>query len=278
MAARRGGCAFPILLIVFIGLVLTFDGEDEPRPLSPERPAFPEAPLPEDPPVIPRDGEHYGIDDPGPPRDSQGTAFALSRDGLWMTADHVVKGCSILGLATAADRAERSERVIESAVSDAALIADGLPSRAALTLSGEPPVVEADGYHMGFPSGQAAVVHSRFIGQANAIRASGANQPILAWAEIERFPAFDHSLGGISGGPTFDARGRVVGINSASSERRGRVLTTHPAQMVNLVRASRTTPRPDVPMAIPDLRAAVARFEDLYRLGAIRQLFCEVVD
>jgi serine protease Do len=277
-SGRRGGCAFPILLALFIGAVLTFDGGDDRADVEVRRPSVPEAPVDADAPAIamPDLAPQYGIEDPGPPRDSQGTAFAIARNGLWLTAEHVVNGCNLLGLATAPDRAERVDRVVASAVSDAAIISDGLSSAAALPLSAHIPRRGDDGYHMGFPTGRPAVVHSRFIGEANAVRAGGAAQPILAWAEIDRVPAFDHTLGGISGGPTLDRFGRVVGINSASSDRRGRVLTTHPAQAINLVRATRSTTNPDPGAPIADMSAAAARFEALVRAGAIRQVFCEV--
>lgn len=277
-SGRRGGCAFPILLAIFIGTVLTFDGGDARRGTEVRRPPLPEAPIDEDMPTIPVPdmAPRYGIEDPGPPRDSQGTAFAIARNGLWLTAEHVVNGCDLIGLATASNRAERVDRVVESAVSDAAIIADGLPSGVALPLARSIPRLGDDGYHMGFPAGRPAVVHSRFIGEANAVRAGGASQPILAWAEVDRVPAFDHTLGGISGGPTLDRLGRVVGINSASSDRRGRVLTTHPAQAVNLVRAARVTAVPDPVAPIANPLAAVERFDALVRAGAIRQVFCEV--
>lgn len=277
-SGRRGGCAFPILLGLFIAAVLTFDGGRDAPGVEVRRPAIPEADVDGNMPVVPLPdmAPQYGIEDPGPPRDSQGTAFAIAHDGLWLTAEHVVKGCNLIGLATAPDRAERVDRVVASAVSDAAIIADGLPSAAALPLASDIPRRGDDGYHMGFPAGRPAVVHSRFIGEANAVRAGGAAQPILAWAEIDRMPAFDHTLGGISGGPTLDRMGRVVGINSASSDRRGRVLTTHPAQAINLVRAARATAEPDPVAPIGDPAAAMARFVALVRAGAIRQVFCEV--
>lgn len=277
-SGRRGGCAFPIMLALFIGAVLTFDGGRETADIEVRRPPVPEADVAGEIPLtpLPDMAPQYGIEDPGPPRDSQGTAFAIARNGLWLTAEHVVNGCNLIGLATAPDRAERVDRVVASAVSDAAIIADGLPSSVALPLARDLPRRGDDGYHMGFPAGRPAVVHSRFIGEANAVRAGGAAQPILAWAEVDRLPEFDHTLGGISGGPTLDRFGRVIGINSASSDRRGRVLTTHPAQAINLVRASRAAAEPDPVAPIADNGAAVARFIALVRAGAIRQVFCEV--
>ena len=37
-------------------------------------------------------------DRPGGPADSMGTAFAVDRDGAWLTAEHVTHGCTRVGL------------------------------------------------------------------------------------------------------------------------------------------------------------------------------------
>jgi S1-C subfamily serine protease len=279
-----GGCGFNLLLLLFGCIALAQCVREAgvngtaPR-VEVRRPPPSDVSLAEeDTPMIasPGDLPAYGIADPGPQRDSQGTAFAIARRGLWLTAEHVVAGCDLVGLETGEHRAERVDRVVASQVSDAALIADGLPSRDILTLSTAVPQWGEDGYHMGFPAGEPAVVHSRFIGQAQAVRAGGTMQPILAWAELERAPSFDHALGGISGGPTLDASGRVIGINSAASERRGRVLTTHPAQALSLLRAARATAEPVAWAPIPDMAAAIARFTALVGSGTIRAVFCDV--
>jgi hypothetical protein len=52
--------------------------------------------------------------------------------------------------------------------------------------------------------------------------------PTIAWAERGRFPDFSGSLGGISGGPIFDARGYLVGVVVAETPRRGRFDTIAP--------------------------------------------------
>ena len=52
-----------------------------------------------------------------------------------------------------------------------------------------------------------------------------------------RLPEGDGTLSGISGGPVFSTDGRVVGINSASTDRRGRILTVAPDAMMPTVTA-----------------------------------------
>lgn len=284
MAQRRGGCFF-FLLVIFIGVALVSEDEGPSRDWqsNPRRPVAMEdhrAPLPGVEPVpdgqaFPGTLPEFGIADRGRPQDSQGTGFAVSPDGVWLTAGHVVNGCDRVGLATGPNSAERVGQIFESRVSDAAAIQGAAPSALTLALSPVMPREGEDGYHMGFPSGQPAVVHSRFMGRGNAVH-PGRSEPVLAWAEIERFPDFDHGLGGISGGPTLDVRGRVIGINSAAGERRGRVLTTVPEAASGLLRAARLQAAGDPPAMIPNAAVAMARFQNLVRSGAIRQVYCDV--
>src|SRR3546814_9708697 len=65
---------------------------------------------------------------------------------------------------------------------------------------------------------------SELIGAARARRGAGQDtQPVLAWAEHARIPMGDGTLSGISGGPVFAEDGHVVGVNSAATDRRGRI-------------------------------------------------------
>ncbi|MCJ8158106.1 serine protease [Sphingomonas sp. LaA6.9] len=274
MGSRQGCSLLPAFL--FLLLVTLFFGREE-RPVrepdgNPRRPPIEEQmPLPGQLPA-----PEYGIDESGRPQDSQGTAFAISANGLWMTAEHVVRACDRIGLSTGPAQAARVRGVFQSRVSDAAIITDGLPSPEILPLAAHEPVAGADGYHMGFPSGRPAVVHSRLIGPGSAARGPGRTEPVLAWAEVARFPEFDHALGGISGGPTLDAAGTVVGINSAASERRGRVLTTRPDAAINLLHATRLAADRAAPLPIAGVQGALARFQIYADSGAIRPVYCDV--
>ncbi|MBB5684626.1 S1 family peptidase [Sphingobium boeckii] len=284
MAQRRGGCFF-FLLVIFIGAAMVVEDEAPSNnwQANPRRPDLAQghgAPLPGVEPVpesqiFPATLPEFGIADRGRPQDSQGTGFAVSPDGIWLTAEHVVTGCDRVGLATGPNSAERVGQIFESRVSDAAAIAGGARTATTLALSPVMPREGDDGYHMGFPSGQPAVVHSRFMGRGNAVH-PGRSEPVLAWAEIERFPDFEHGLGGISGGPTLDVRGRVIGINSAAGERRGRVLTTVPEAASGLLQAARLQSVSQPPGPIANAAAAVARFQNLIVSGAIRQVYCDV--
>ena len=221
--------------------------------------------------------EQFVIEDnPNGPADSMGTAFAVDRDGAWLTAQHVTHGCARVGLEDGRF-ARPVSRVIESQEADAALLPDSLPSDAALPLSRRIPQPGTPGYHMGFPAGEPTLVMSELIGEASARRGrTDLTQPILAWAEKGRIPSGDGTLSGISGGPVFAEDGHVVGVNSASTDRRGRILTTAPDAVARLTAASRAVD--DRPVAYPfaGLADAESRFTAWLDAGVIRRIFCDV--
>lgn len=226
---------------------------------------------------LPKIGESFVIADPGPQQDSQGTAFAVDRDGTWLTAQHVTHGCDRLGLSDS-NRIDPILDVVESTEADVSVIRNGPRPQFALALTDDLPAVGSLGYHMGFPAGEPSVVASRYIGQTYARRAGpgGQTEPILAWAEGERLPPADGSLGGISGGPTLDERGRVVGVNAASTPRRGRVLTTDPAAIARLVVASAAVDEPGEARALATPARAADLFRTLVERAIIRQVYCDV--
>lgn len=272
-SSSRRGCLPWVLGAVL--LIIWFGGGEEnwgDAPLSVEQfdPRSPRRPIPDI-------GEGFVIADPGPQQDSQGTAFAVDRDGTWLTAQHVTHGCDRIGL-VADDGIDAITDVIESSEADASVIRQGPLPEFALALTEELPEPGAFGYHMGFPAGNPAVVVSRYLGPAYASRGGpgGQSEPILAWAEGERVPSFDGPLGGISGGPTFDEQGRVVGVNAASTPRRGRVLTTDPLAILRLVVASAAVDdRGEVTdLSSPDRAARL--FQALLSRGIIRQVYCDV--
>lgn len=271
--SNRRGCLPWVLGGVL--LWIWFSGDDtqwQDAPLAVERfdPRSPRRPMPQI-------GESFVIADPGPQQDSQGTAFAVDRDGTWLTAQHVTNGCDQLGLVS--DRGvEALVDVFESAEADVTVIRRGPEAQFALALTDELPREGSLGYHMGFPAGRPLVVVSRYIGQTYAQRGGpgGPAEPILAWAEGERYPPVEGPLGGISGGPTFDEQGRVVGVNAASTPRRGRVLTTDPLAILRLVEASAAVDEPGVATELATPASAAALFQVLLDRGIIRQVYCGV--
>lgn len=228
--------------------------------------------------------EAFVIEDrPGGPADSMGTTFAIDRQGTWLTAEHVTHDCARVGIEEGGV-AREVFHVVASREADAALVRGGMPSGQSLPLSDAMPPPGSVGYHMGFPGGQPTLVISELIGAARARRgrAEGGraeeSQPVLAWAERTRIPMGDGTLSGISGGPVFAEDGHVVGVNSAATDRRGRILTAPPDAMTRLVAASRAVN--DRPVAYPfiDLGEAQARFKSWLAQGVIRRIFCDVDD
>lgn len=174
--------------------------------------------------------------------DRIGTGFAIG-PGLWMTASHVVEGCGTLGVVTSATGGLRAALVAAHPVADVSIIRTASSGPAlALALTGDGLNVGQTAFHFGFPEGRPGDAASRLIGRMKA-RTPGRRglEQILAWAETSRVPATP-SLGGMSGGPTVDMEGRVVGVTIAESVRRGRIFTAAPASMAGAVRLSGTSP------------------------------------
>ncbi|MDP6876817.1 MAG: serine protease [Alphaproteobacteria bacterium] len=165
--------------------------------------------------------------DVGDKGSSTGTAFAITDDGWWLTARHVAHGCDAIWLQTAPRKGWRVTQVHLHPNADLALLRTR-SGRAPLALARGAPGRGADGFSLGYPQGRPGDVHARVLGQAR-LKSTGRyriNEPVLAWAEVSRQPHDLPALGGLSGGPMLDDRGRVVGVLVASSKRRGRVMTT----------------------------------------------------
>jgi len=158
---------------------------------------------------------------------SSGTAFSIDSRGLWMTARHVVDGCPKVYVLTGPRRGMLVKRVYVHPSADIAFIVTerGAP---AFAFAWETLRTGQTGYHFGYPKGKPGDVSSRLIGR-RIMRVRGrynTAEPIVAWAERVRVPDSYDGLGGISGGPAFDARGRIIGVTVAGTVRRGRVYTT----------------------------------------------------
>ena len=268
----RGGCGcLPSLLGLVLVLLWFGDMRAPSGPLQVETydPRSPRRPLPEG-------GEQYMIEDKPAPADSLGTAFVIDRDGVWLTAEHVTAGCDRIGVENGRFAVEVTQ-VLQSRESDASLIRDGILSDGALPVTATVPRPGTRGYHMGFPAGRATLVVSELLGSADARRGrSSSSEPVLAWAEQERIPRGEGTLSGISGGPTLDEHGRVVGINSAATDRRGRVLTTDPRAVMRLVRASNAVDDAPPPRRILGVADAASQFEQWLDRGLIRRIYCDV--
>lgn len=200
-----------------------------------------------------------------------GTAFAVG-PGLWLTARHVIDGCRRIGLQTEPRRATRvSGQPLLHPNADMALLTVALPGRP-LPVSDREPAVGAVGYHYGYPGGTAGMVVSTMMG-STVLHSRGRysiDEPALVWAERERRDIAPGSLGGISGGPVLDDSGRLVGSSVAGSPRRGRVYSTVPRTLEEiLARAGSPAPPVRTPATVPTM-------EELETMRAVRKVLCLV--
>jgi len=166
----------------------------------------------------------------GDAEDGIGTAFAINEAGAWLTARHVVDGCSRVGLAVGNGRMVRVDEVRTSEDSDLALlITDRAPVALQLDLDRDLRVGEP-GYHVGFPQGMSGEAASILESRSNLITRGryAMEEPVLAWAEKGRSEGIVGTLSGMSGGPVFDRDGAVIGVTVAESPRRGRIYTASP--------------------------------------------------
>lgn len=276
--ARLGLVIFGLLILVAIVDMVFVPGErPEQRPgqppgtdrRPPPRAPDPQAHAPEQPwrPPVGKPGAAIRppaatdpsilITLPVEKRSSIGTAFSIDSRGVWLTARHVADGCQRIYIVIRPGKGLRVRSVYVHPRADIALLRtrEGAPNlsfgEAALRLG-------QSGYHFGFPKGQPVAVTSSLIGR-RVMRLRGryaTNEPVVAWAERDRVPFSDDSLGGISGGPALDGDGRVIGVTVAGTKRRGRIYTTAPVSIRDALRAAKVTPpaRPTSAVAHPDNR------------------------
>jgi len=166
----------------------------------------------------------------GEPHNGIGTAFALNQEGDWLTARHVVEGCAKVTLEVAPGNYVPVAAIAVDDGHDLALLSTGRsPYPVTLELA-SPLNIGTKGFAVGFPQGQPGELATELAGRSRLVtrgRREG-DAPILAWNEIGRTEGLNGTLGGISGGPMFDASGAVRGVVIAESPRRGRIYTAAP--------------------------------------------------
>jgi hypothetical protein len=137
-------------------------------------------------------------------KSATGTGFSLDGRGVWMTARHVADGCSRIFVLTGPRVGYLTRSVYIHPSADVAILRTdrGAPH---IAFARDEPRVNQTGFHYGYPHGEPGAVQSMLIGRAT-MRARGrynTNEPVLVWAERQRIPESDESLGGISGGRVF---------------------------------------------------------------------------
>jgi len=166
---------------------------------------------------------------PSAPSPDEGTAFSVADSGVWITARHVVEGCSKTAIVVAEGRGVAAKVHLSPRGETAVLITQG--GAPALPLGLDRRLKRgARAFHPGFPQGQAGEATSRLLGRENLVmRGRGVRTvPVLVWAEVGRTQGLGGTLAGLSGAPALDSAGRVIGVTIAEAPRRGRIYTTSP--------------------------------------------------
>ena len=217
-----------LALMVLVLFALAPDA-DVPAPAPPSDFAEEMGPLLPDPSPL----DEMVLVQVGEPQNGVGTAFAVNEKGDWLTARHVVEGCSKVTLEVAPGNFVPVARISVDDGHDLALLSTGRsPFPVSLSLDA-PMRVGTEGYAVGFPQGKPGELATRLVSRSRLVTrgAREGEAPILAWAEVGRTDGLTGTLGGISGGPMFDANGAVRGVIVAESPRRGRIYTTAPQSM-----------------------------------------------
>lgn len=171
------------------------------------------------------------------PRDGAGTAFAVNNTGSWLTARHVVDGCSTVALLIGQNTYTPAQQVKISNQSDLALLETNLTTLPVTLDTTADLRLGSAGFHIGYPQGRPGEVSSRLMSRSRLIsrgRRQGV-EPVLAWAETGRTRGLLGSLAGLSGAPVYDSNGLVRGVVVAESARRGRIYTSAPEAIASFV-------------------------------------------
>jgi serine protease Do len=212
----------------------------------------------------------------GPVASGMGSAFAVSPDGWWLTARHVVDGCEAVGLIVSRGTAARVTDVKRALFADIALLkTESAPVSLAIDTSERRFQIGQRAFHVGFPQGRPGEAYSRLIGRETLIARGryDIEEPVLAWAEMGRTSGLRGSLAGISGGPAIAANGQVIGITVAESARRGRIYTAAPSSITRLLRVEQIEAQ-----GAPSERLTPDNYgqasDDLRRNLAVAQVVC----
>lgn len=208
---------------------------------------------------------------PATPHAAGGTAFSVSRAGVWLTARHAVEGCRKVALMVDAGSGVVAEVNAEGVGDVAVLTTAGGPPGLPLALN-DPLHMGERGFHPGYPQGAPGEVTTRLLGRQTLVmrwpkRLRGAHaEQVVAWAETGRTDGLHGDLAGLSGAPVLDERGYVVGLTLAETTRRARLYTAAPETLARALRRQNVRFAPgDVAAPQPFTTDAYGRRSDALR-------------
>jgi hypothetical protein len=110
----------------------------------------------------------------------------------------------------------------------------------------QPPRRGTLAFHPGFPHTRPGEVASRLLGRETLFLRDRQvrTAPVLVWAEVGRTDGLTGALTGLSGAPVLDGEGRVMGVTVAEAPRRGRIYTTAPESLRQVLAAAGAKPDP----------------------------------
>lgn len=260
-----------VVITVLVFVLFRLDRRDDApqtlRPIDSEIGAFLPPPSDDDPNVTV---------EVGPISSGLGSAFAISENGWWLTARHVVDGCDRVGIIVSRGAATPVTQVKVSLFADLALLkTSAAPVALALDTSERRFQIGQRAYHVGFPQGHPGEAYSRLIGRENLIGHGryDVQEPVLAWAELGRTQGIGGSMAGISGGPALGANGQVIGVTIAESARRGRLYTAAPSSIMRFLNVEQVQAEGSpAPRLTPDNYGQES--DDLRRALAVAQVVC----
>lgn len=216
-----------LLAIILANALGRSNHEEAPSPPPELGPALPNI-RPSDPRVLVEIGD---------PSSGIGTAFAIDNNGTWLTARHVVDACDQVGLRLENASFVRVKVLDISQDADIAILKSDWKRPSLAQDFNTVRQIGERSFFLGFPQGNPGEAAGKLIGRRRMVIRGRykTSEPILAWVEIGRTRGLKGSLGGLSGGPAFDADGEVIGLVTAESPRRGRIYTVSPQTLSKAV-------------------------------------------
>ncbi len=189
-------------------------------------------------PLLPSDSprDEIVLVDVAPRQSGTGTAFSIDKNGMWLTARHVVDSCNHVGLRVGSGRIVPVKTQIVQNSDLAVLTSEWSRKPLPADLESQRQLGEV-GYFIGYPQGKPGEVVGSLLAR-NRMKVRGRytnDEAILAWSELGRSRNLSGSLGGLSGAPVLDKDGEIIGVVSAESPRRGRIYSVAPRYLRGII-------------------------------------------